>query len=528
MTGTPHSNDEDSGWQVWLVAITSLTGLLAAFVIAILRLGKPQGERLAPVPSSIPSGTDKYARLSQSRPAVPMAQTATASAMPARDVTQASANMAAPHGQAATPAVAPQPVSTRWSLATKYLVGVGIFLSLLFLVYISRGSLSLVIFAALIAFVVRPAIGFLTRRFKIKRGMATLTIYILVLVLLVILPLLLIPPIVNGINFVLNLDYQAAAQNLSAWFETASAQVHGVPVVGQVFGPVLDSFALALENLTTTGMPEPVAQVTVNNLADQLAKTLGLLVGVLGPLVSGALSFVFMLLISLHMSLSVEAIQETYPRLIPKVYREEISGLIERIIGVWSAFLRGQLTLMLVMGVLVFLLNWLLGTPYPLFLGFLAGLLEIIPSLGPFLATIPAILLALMSGSTHFAIEPWAFTLIVIAGYLLLSGLENQLIVPKILGEAVSLPPLVVILGVVIGGALFGILGVFLSTPVISTGKEIYSYLFDKILEPEPVEKPPEDKPDLMESIRKFAGRLRLPGRRQAKPAEIRPEGQTN
>jgi hypothetical protein len=115
------------------------------------------------------------------------------------------------------------------------------------------------------------------------------------------------------------------------------------------------------------------------------------------------------------------------------------------------------------------------------------------------------------------------FALIVIAGYILLSALENQFLVPKILGDAVSLPPLVVILGVVIFGALFGILGIFLATPVISTGKEIYAYLYDKILEPPPVQVPPEDKPGLLDTLRGIVSRIRLPSVKRAKPGAAQP-----
>jgi predicted PurR-regulated permease PerM len=387
----------------------------------------------------------------------------------------------------------------------------------------SRGSLSMIIFAGLIAFVVRPLIGWFQRRLKVKRGAATGLTYLLVILLLITIPLLLIPPIIDGINHLLNIDYQAAAENLSAWLQSATVQVQSLPILGSIFSPFLESLSLALQDVSTAAAQAPTEQVTYTSFTSQLARMTGILVNVLGPLVSAAVSFIFMLLISLHMSLSAETLQKSYPRLIPETYRPEISDLIERIVNVWSSFLRGQLSLMVIMGVLTFLLNWLLGTPYPLFLGFLAGMLEVIPSLGPFLATIPAVLLALLSGSTRFAIDPLVFALIVIAGYILLSALENQFLVPKILGDAVSLPPLVVILGVVIFGALFGILGIFLATPVISTGKEIYAYLYNKILEPPPVHVPPEDKPGLLDTLRGIVSRIRLPSVKRAKPGAAQP-----
>jgi predicted PurR-regulated permease PerM len=138
-------------------------------------------------------------------------------------------------------------------------------------------------------------------------------------------------------------------------------------------------------------------------------------------------------------------------------------------------------------------------------------LLEVIPSLGPILATIPAVFLALVFGSAHLPVENWVFALIVIAFYVLVQVIENQLLVPYILGDAVDLPPLIVIVGVVIGGSAFGLLGIFLATPVISTGREIFMYLYDKILEPPPEPEIVEDKPSLMDTIRSYAARLPLP-----------------
>jgi predicted PurR-regulated permease PerM len=180
---------------------------------------------------------------------------------------------------------------------------------------------------------------------------------------------------------------------------------------------------------------------------------------------------------------------------------------------------------MVIMGVLVWFGNAILGTPQALFLGIMAGLLEVIPSLGPILATIPAVILALLLGSSNTVLgldrlEHWAFALIVIGFYILVQIIENQLLVPYVLGDAVDLPPLIVIVGVVIGGSAFGLLGVFLATPVISTGREIFMYLYDKILEPPPELEPLDAKPSLMDAIRGFATRLPRPNFRRNKPVE--------
>ncbi len=228
-----------------------------------------------------------------------------------------------------------------------------------------------------------------------------------------------------------------------------------------------------------------------------------------------------MVLISLRMSLAVDDMREAYPKLVPSKFRDEIIDLIDRIIKVWTSFLSGELSLMVIMGFLTFLLNFILGTPYPVFLGVLAGFLEVIPNLGPVLATIPAIILALVEGSSRLDVSNLAFAIILLLGYLFLTGLENQVLVPKVLGDAVSLPPLVVIIGVVVGGAVYGLLGVLLATPIISTGKVIFFYLYDKILEPPPVVQPPDEKPSLVDSLKGLTKRFRLPIRRREQKSAL-------
>jgi predicted PurR-regulated permease PerM len=72
---------------------------------------------------------------------------------------------------------------------------------------------------------------------------------------------------------------------------------------------------------------------------------------------------------------------------------------------------------------------------------------------------------------------------VVIVFYTLVQMLENQFLVPKIMGDAVDLPPLIVLIGIIAGAGAFGILGALLATPMIATGKLIFRYIYGKIFE---------------------------------------------
>ena len=516
----PHSNPQQPEQNsrspaLHIVFFTALASAMASLIIGILSLNRRRHPAL-------PEISDEYHAEDQDLLLENHNEAATARSNSADDVLY--------RGPKSQPEAGMPATSYRWSVPTKYVVGVGLFLAFLYIIYISRSSMSMIILAALLAFIVQPAIGFFRRRWNMKRGSAIGLAYLLVIALLILIPLILIPAIIQSINGVLSLDWQSIGQEMAASLQTAAQNASSIPVIGPAISSTLDALSQLLSGATTMATPAPVVvDVSTTSIAGQLAAMLGKLAKVLGPLISAFVSLIFMLLISLRMSLAVDEMRAAYPKLIPTSFKNEIIALVERIINVWVSFLRGQLSLMVVMGFLVFLLNLVLGTPYPLFLGILAGVLEIIPSLGPILATIPAVILALVVGSSWLPVSNLVFAIIVIAGYVLLSGLENQVLVPKILGDAVELPPLVVIIGCVIGGAAFGLLGVFLATPVISTGKELFSYLYNKILEPPPEIKLPEEKPSLMDSLRGLTQRIRNPFRRREKePAALQSQVSNN
>jgi predicted PurR-regulated permease PerM len=495
---------EQSGWNICIgLGLGALVGVLASLVIGMLRISKPKESQ-----QQAAAGTISAA--STAPPAnQPLATTAPSPAAPS------------------TPESSAPPLgSTQWSRGTKYFVSALLILAFIGIVYISSSSLSTIIFAALLTFIVHPLIKFFQRRLKMKRGGATVLTYLLVLALLLLLPFLIIPGIVEAVQFVASIDFAELLHDLSAWVSTQAQAIATIPLIGRSLSSSLEELAKILSGIGS-GNPQATDSIDVSfqNIGGRIAQTLEFLVSVFGPLVSIIATVVFTILISLHMSLSVDMLRDGIKKIIPPAYEDEIGTLLRQIVLIWQSFLRGQLSLMVIMGLLVWLGNEILGTPQALFLGILAGLLEVIPSLGPILATIPAVVLALLFGSqTSFLglnqLEPWFFALVVIGFYVLIQAIENQLLVPYVLGDAVDLPPLIVIIGVVIGGSAFGLLGVFLATPVISTGREIFMYLYDKILEPPPEPEPPEEKLSLLDTLRGFAARLPRPKFGRTAPAE--------
>jgi predicted PurR-regulated permease PerM len=154
---------------------------------------------------------------------------------------------------------------------------------------------------------------------------------------------------------------------------------------------------------------------------------------------------------------------------------------------------------MLFIGVIDWLGLTVLGIPGAPYLGIISGLLEIVPNIGPVIATIPAVVVALLQGSTYLRVSPLFLALLVVAFYTLVQQFENNLIVPRVLGKAMNLPPLVVMTGALVGAEVGGVLGVMLATPVIATMRDIVSYVYRKILGENPF--PPEEEAQTPENL---------------------------
>jgi phosphoglycolate phosphatase-like HAD superfamily hydrolase len=159
-----------------------------------------------------------------------------------------------------------------------------------------------------------------------------------------------------------------------------------------------------------------------------------------------------------------------------------------------------------VVGVAVAIGTSIVGLPNAGLMGLLAGVLEAIPNFGPILAAVPALLTALLRGSSWIAVSHLGFAVIVAGVYVVIQQLENNILVPRIMGGRLRLHPVVVMIGLLSGGILFGVVGVFLAAPVTGTLAVLLRYLHAKLLGldpfPEPVRPTVDDfRPGKIEAI---------------------------
>ena len=157
-----------------------------------------------------------------------------------------------------------------------------------------------------------------------------------------------------------------------------------------------------------------------------------------------------------------------------------VAGIVGRVFGSW---VRGQVLLGAMVGIATFLGLLLLGaTVNPVFsrfavlLAVIAGVLELLPIIGPIIAAVPAIFIA---GTAGLEAAAAAFLL-----YLAIQQVENNLLVPKIQGDATQLHPSAVMLALIVGGAVAGLLGAILALPVTAASRDVYRHLFMRLSVP--------------------------------------------
>jgi predicted PurR-regulated permease PerM len=174
--------------------------------------------------------------------------------------------------------------------------------------------------------------------------------------------------------------------------------------------------------------------------------------------------------------------------LAPVHYQSDVRKIHEEIKEVWRGYLRGNLVLMLIVWV-TFSLAWLaIGLPAALVLGILAGVLTIIPDLGPAIAAGVAILVAYVEGSTYILMSNFWFAVLVFGIYIVLINIKNILVRPKLFGRSVHMHEGVVFIAIIIAVLMEGILGALVVVPVLASIGVIGKYFRNRLYKLPPFE----------------------------------------
>jgi predicted PurR-regulated permease PerM len=243
-----------------------------------------------------------------------------------------------------------------------------------------------------------------------------------------------------------------------------------------------DSVSKLLRELLGTDMVTIAGQqITVADIAAQLEKRMqdavsspGDALHVAGVVGETLLQFILVLIVAFYLLVDGPGFIDHFVTVIPPDRRDRTVDLLRRIHVVLGKWLRGQIVLVALVSVVTYLfLGPVLHLPYALAIAVLTGILEVIPLVGPIAAAAIAAIDAFGRGGVNVA-------LVVIVFYTVLRQVEDQLVMPVVIGRAVHLHPVVTIFAVLVGLSTYGALGGLLGVPVAAALNVVYRELYPR------------------------------------------------
>ena len=342
--------------------------------------------------------------------------------------------------------------------------------------------------AVIIAYILNPVVNWLTARTPLKRGLAAAIVYLIFLFLLALIPTIGTPILVTQIR-ALNVDLQELTNQLN---EAMDYQIS----IGNVRG----NLSLLIEPVTGSldQVFSPMASWAANLAVD---------------IAGGFIWAIFIFVVGFYFLLDANRFINWIDSWIPSDYVEEFRRLRHEMDRVWKAYLVGQVTLAIIVGIIIGVGTALLGIRSAVLLGLVAALLELIPNWGYSISGFVGVIFAYFQGSTWLPLPPWAFALLVAGFYFLMWQFDTNFLVPRILGYRLRLPPALIIVGIIAGASVGGALGLLLAAPTIATIRVLGSYLYRRLMDIEPyvlVYKPlppPKEEEPVIESLLSVSNR---------------------
>jgi predicted PurR-regulated permease PerM len=321
-----------------------------------------------------------------------------------------------------------------------YIIGI---IAICIILYATRQILAPFVVAFIIAYALDPLVDKL-EEWKLPRTMAIVFFILFILIILTLTGMIAFPAI--------KLQVERLAGDMPDYTVT----------IQQWFSPIF-------ENVIKED-PARIKEV-ISNLMEKLGnippKLLASTSSLLWSGFSGMLNFIITMINLVIIPIScfyflkdIDTIKEKIKALIPTRYKETVFDLTQETNEVLGAFIRGQLTVAIILAVFYSVGLSIIGTPMSIVIGIVAGLANIVPYLGLLVGLIPAILLTVLQfhGVAH------------LLGVLLVFGIaqamEGMVITPRIVGDKIGLHPVVIMLAILAGGRFFGFIGILLAVPV--------------------------------------------------------------
>jgi len=322
--------------------------------------------------------------------------------------------------------------------------------------WISRQVLLPYVVSLVLAYLLLPLVNWLDNhmparfhQWRIDRPLAIILTYILVLAIVGGILAFAVPLLINQVEYLIQ-NWPTLVEKAQDWGKQGVNWYETLP----------DTWRTAVETNLKSLHSEVVSAIQNGVVAAirQLFSTFGFIIGFI--------VIPFWMFFILH---DAGQVKKGALGVFPESIRADIVAVAGLVDDVLSAYIRGQFLLMVFVGGLATIALLIIGVPYALVLGLIAGIFEALPVVGPLLGAIPAVLVALLG-------NPISAVYVAIA-FFAIQQIENLLLVPRISGKSVKLHPAVVMVVLVLGNQLAGFTGMLLAVPVTAIIRDVFKYL---------------------------------------------------
>jgi predicted PurR-regulated permease PerM len=378
--------------------------------------------------------------------------------------------------------------SPRWGVFTKFLVALVAVAATGALLVRFQQLIAPLVLAVVVAYLLRPLVAAVAAHTRLSWGAAVASVYGVLLILLAALLTIAGYAILQQLQDLYAAVLNSALDSPEHLQRVLTAPVSIGPFVFDLTEPLeIGAFRIDLSQINwqplygqVLGAIEPALRrsgAIMRSLATGTAATLG--------------RSLFVLFVSFYLLFDWRRLAPSLGRLVPPGYAGDARRLAGALGPIWNAFLRGQIRLAIVMGLANGLAMAVLGVRYAVVLGLLGGLLEFIPIVGPLILGVTAVAVALFQPGNWLGLGPVPYALVVLAVAILLQQLENNFLVPRIIGGTLNLNPVLILVGALVAADLAGIVGLLLSAPVLATLRLFGRYVYRKLFDLDPWHDPP-------------------------------------
>jgi predicted PurR-regulated permease PerM len=380
----------------------------------------------------------------------------------------------------------PQP-SPPWSPMAKLFIASGLALGLAVVFYMIRNVIAIGALAGLVAFLLAPSIRWLYTRARFPKPLALIVAYLAVFLGTLVFGFLIANAIVQA---VVQLDPPAMVDTAREWLVEQTNELNQVTVFGISvdMSGVIDPVAGSIEDVGTGGEGSGSATtITVEQALAVAGGLFGSIRTVVGLMVAVVMSGLVTVLVAVYLNADSARYHDALIRNVPPGYEGDASNMLGSLKRTWTGYMYGQLVNSAITGIMVWLVLWAVGLPGAFFMGFVMAVLNMIPTFGPIFAAVPGVLAAFVYGSTRFEdMSHLVFGLLVAGIYVVVVQLQANLIAPRVMGQAVSIRPAIVMVGLMAGAAVGGLLGALLAVPVLASLRDVVAYIYAKLIDRDP------------------------------------------